>query len=69
VTERHAPHRDPLVVGALAAGVLGIVLLFFLDDWLARALGVLCLFGFIVAGVFAIASPALLDDDEDEVGP
>ena len=69
MTEPRTPHRDPLVLGALAAGLLGFALLFFLDAWFARLLGVLCLFGFIVAGVFAIASPALLDDDEDEVAP
>jgi hypothetical protein len=59
--------RDPLAYAALAAGALGFALLLVLDAWFARVLGVLCLFTFIVAGVFAIASPALLDEDEDEV--
>ena len=59
--------RDPLAYAAVTAGALGFALLLVFDVWFARVLGVLCLFAFIVAGVFAIASPALLDDDEDEV--
>ena len=59
--------RDPLAYAALAAGALGFALLLAFDVWFARLLGVLCLFAFIVTGVFAIASPALLDADEDEV--
>lgn len=59
--------RDPLAYAAVTAGALGFALLLVFDFWFARVLGVLCLFAFIVTGVFAIASPALLDDDEDEV--
>ncbi|HZB77115.1 MAG TPA: hypothetical protein VE526_12880 [Solirubrobacteraceae bacterium] len=59
--------RDPLAYAAVTAGALGFALLLVFDFWFARVLGVLCLFAFIVTGVFAIASPALLDADEDEV--
>ena len=49
-----------LVVFALACFVLGLLLLVVLDViWL----GVILLFAFIVAGVFAIADPAFLADD------
>ena len=61
--------RDPVAYAALAAGALGFALLLLLDAWVARALGVACLFAFIVAGVFAIASPALLDADEEGEEP
>jgi hypothetical protein len=58
--------RDPLVVAALASGGLGALLLFAFDAWFTRALGVLGLFGFIAAGVFAIATPAFLERDDSE---
>jgi preprotein translocase subunit SecD len=50
---------------ALAALVLGVLLLVPFEAWYTRLLGVLALFAFVIAGVFAIASPALLDDDHD----
>ncbi len=50
---------------ALAALVLGVLLLVPFDAWFTRLLGVLALFAFVVAGVFAIATPALLDDDDE----
>jgi hypothetical protein len=58
--------RDPLVLGALAAGGLGGALLFFFEEWFTRAAGVLLLFAFIVAGVFAIATPSFLEEDRDD---
>jgi predicted cobalt transporter CbtA len=58
--------RDPLVVAALIAGALGAALLFFFEEWFTRLLGVLGLFAFIVAGVFAIASPSFIEDDQDQ---
>jgi len=49
-----------LVAFALACFVLGVVLLVVLDViWL----GVILLFAFIVAGVFAIADPSWLQDE------
>ncbi|MGH2948319.1 MAG: hypothetical protein ACRDPC_19035 [Solirubrobacteraceae bacterium] len=44
--------------------IAGALLLFLFDAWYTRAVGVLALFAFIVAGVFAIADPALLDDED-----
>jgi ABC-type phosphate/phosphonate transport system permease subunit len=58
--------RDPLVLGALAAGALGSALVFFFEAWFTRAAGVLLLFAFIVAGVFAIASPSFLEDERED---
>ena len=57
--------RDPLVP-ALAAGALGALLLFLFEEWFTRLLGVLGLFAFIALGVFAIASPAFLEQDEED---
>jgi preprotein translocase subunit SecD len=50
---------------ALAAGALGALLLFLFEEWFTRLAGVLGLFAFIVLGVFAIASPAFLEDEQD----
>jgi hypothetical protein len=58
--------RDPLALAALAAGALGFALLVLVDVWFVRVLAVLLLFTFIAAGVFAIATPALLDDDDED---
>jgi hypothetical protein len=58
--------RDPLVLAALAAGGVGGVLLFFFEEWYTRAIGVLLLFAFIVAGVFAIASPSFLEEERED---
>lgn len=57
---------DRLAPAALAAFALGSALLILLESWPARLAGVLLLFAFVVAGVFAIANPALLVDREDE---
>jgi preprotein translocase subunit SecD len=57
--------RDPLAIVALIAVVVGFVLLVAFDAWFTRLLGVLALFAFVAAGVFAIASPALLEQEEE----
>jgi hypothetical protein len=44
----------------LAAALVGVVLMVAFESTLTRALGLLCLFGFIVGGVFLIADPELL---------
>jgi hypothetical protein len=59
------PRRDPLALVALVALGLGSLLLVVFDAWFTRLLGVLALFVFIVCGVFAIATPALLEHDEE----
>ena len=48
----------------LAAALVGVVLMFAFESPLTRALGLLCLFGFIVGGVFLIADPAALGSEE-----
>jgi hypothetical protein len=51
-----------LVVFALVCLVLGVVLMVVLEvTWL----GVILLFAFIVAGVFAIADPSFLSSDDE----
>ena len=49
---------------AVAAGVLGTLLLILFEEWFTRLAGVLALFAFIVLGVFAIASPSFLEQDD-----
>lgn len=52
-----------VMLGCLAVGV---VLMLGFEAPLARIVGVPALFAFIVAGVFLIADPAFLAQDEDE---
>ncbi len=61
--------RSPPALVALAALGLGFLLIVVFDAWFTRLIGVLALFTFIVAGVFAIATPALLEQDDDGSGP
>lgn len=49
-----------LVLFALACLVLGVIFLVGLE---LTVLGVILLFAFVVAGVFAIADPAFLSED------
>jgi hypothetical protein len=53
----------PVMLGCLAAG-LALMLAF--ESWITRLLGVLALFAFIVIGVFLIADPAFLAEEEGE---
>jgi hypothetical protein len=48
-------------LGVLAAGGL---LLFLFEAWFTRLLGVVLLFAAVALGVFAIATPEALTDDE-----
>ncbi len=57
--------RLPLGTVALACFVLGAVLMLTFEDVITRVVGIGLLFIFIVAGVFAIAAPELLDSDEE----
>ena len=56
--------RPPLAVAALIALVAGSLLLFAFELWITRLAGVLCLFASVVLGVFAIADPAFLEDED-----
>ena len=57
-------NRLPLL--ALGAFVLGVALIVPFEATITRILGVALLFGAIVAGVFAIATPELLSEDEPD---
>lgn len=58
-----------LTTAALAAFVIGVGLMVPFEGTLVRIAGVLCLFAFIVLGVFAIATPERLEEmDEVEAG-
>ena len=61
-----SPPRGPAAFFALIALAAGVLLMLAFDAWFTRLLGVLALFAFVVAGVFAIASPAFLEADRDE---
>jgi hypothetical protein len=49
----------------VASLVVGVLLMVPFESTVTRLLGLLCLFGFIVGGVFLIADPAFLGDEED----
>jgi hypothetical protein len=53
----------PVMLGCLGVG-LALMLAF--ESWITRLLGVLALFAFIVIGVFLIADPAFLAEEEEE---
>jgi len=49
----------------LAAFLVGVVLMVSFEHVVTRVLGLLCLFGFIVGGVFLIADPVALGKEEE----
>ena len=49
----------------LAAFLVGVVLMVAFEHAVTRVLGLLCLFGFIVGGVFLIADPVALGKGEE----
>lgn len=53
-----------LPVIALGCFVLGVALMIPFEAWYTRVLGVGALFAAIVVGVFAIARPDFLEDEE-----
>ena len=58
--------RPPL--GLVALGLFGLGVLFMIpfEAWYTRVLGVGCLLGAIVVGVFAIATPEFLESVDDD---
>jgi hypothetical protein len=52
----------PVMLGCLGVG-LALMLAF--ESWITRLLGVLALFAFIVIGVFLIADPAFLVEEDE----
>jgi energy-converting hydrogenase Eha subunit C len=61
---KHARER-PLLAVCVACFVLGSAVMVGFEAPLARIVGVALLFGFIVSGVFLVASPEFLARDED----
>ena len=62
-----APARPGKAFAAMMAGAgIGVPLMLIFDHPLTRIVGVLGLFAFIAAGVFAIASPEFLAADDEE---
>ena len=57
--------RGRAFVVMVAAFAVALPLMIVFDSPVTRVLGVLGLFTFIVAGVFAIADPAFLDEEPD----
>jgi energy-converting hydrogenase Eha subunit C len=57
--------RPPLLAVCVACFVLGSAVMILFEAPLARIVGVALLFGFIVSGVFLVASPEFLARDED----
>ena len=51
---------------ALACLALGVALMIPFDHTITRILGVAALVAFVVTGVFALASPERLAEDDDE---
>jgi glucose uptake protein GlcU len=50
----------------LGCFLTGVVLMVGFEATITRVLGMIALFAFIVSGVFLIADPAFLAEDEDE---
>jgi hypothetical protein len=56
--------RTPALMAMLALGLVALVTMLVFEHTITRVVGVLCLFGFIVAGVFAIATPEFLEEEQ-----
>jgi hypothetical protein len=65
--ERTAPsvRRRPLLLFMFGSLGLGLLLMLIFDNWVTRVVGVAALFAFIVSGVFLIADPAFLAEDDE----
>jgi preprotein translocase subunit SecD len=61
--------RDRVANAAIAALVVGAVLLVLFDEWFTRAFGVLALFAGVLTGVFAIATPVFLEQEDEGTTP
>lgn len=59
------PPRTPLLLAMLGCFALGLPLMIVFEFALTRILGVALMFAFIVMGVFLIANPAFLGQEED----
>jgi hypothetical protein len=59
-----APPDRRLLGLTLASGALGVLLMILFEAAITRVLGVTLLFTFVIAGVFLIADPAWVGDDD-----
>ncbi len=57
--------RGPLFLFMMACAGIGVPLMIIFEAPITRVVGVLALFGFIIAGVFVIADPAFLAGEEE----
>jgi hypothetical protein len=60
--------RPPLLALMLASFAVGFVLMMVFEAPITRIVGLITLFVFIVSGVFLIADPAFLGQDDDGDG-
>jgi hypothetical protein len=65
--ERPAPtvRRRPLLLFMFAMLGVGMLLMLIFEHWTTRVVGVTTLFAFIVSGVFLIADPAFLAQEDE----
>jgi len=61
-----APPRGRLVTAMIGFLVVALVMMIGFEYAITRLIGVLCIFGFIICGVFAVADPRFLTVDEEE---
>jgi hypothetical protein len=60
-----APPRGRLVTAMLVFLVVALVAMIGFEYAITRLIGVLCIFGFIICGVFAVADPRFLTVEEE----
>jgi hypothetical protein len=60
-----APRRGPLLTAMLGCFAVGLPLMVLFEGTITRILGVALMFGFIVTGVFLIANPAFLSQEDE----
>ena len=65
--ERPAPsvRRRPLLLFMFAMLGIGMLLMLIFEHWTTRVVGVTTLFAFIISGVFLIADPAFLAQEDE----
>ena len=58
--------RRPLTAFMLGSLLVGLVLMLVFEGPITRVLGVAATFAFIVSGVFLIADPTFLEEDQEQ---
>jgi len=62
---RADPRRSPLLPLAFGAFALGLPIMVIFHHWATLLVGVLLMLTFIVAGVFLVASPTFLEQEDE----